>query len=345
MSAAAAQALKAIAVVSVFDLSASRVFAVAARLVEIAGDPSRAEARLGVVAADAVTMPAGMAVGALADQPLSILRGIPDAAALGTALDVATVRELAAWPPYAAAKAILAAAFFPEDAQGFDPEAPDDLLPRSGVYPTERVFYRRLVLDAVGQGDGTQALESAEAIDLTAALGTLSGGFKRLATGAMLSFSQSWFAQGLTLGQLLHSTSLAPGESTRIAMIDWSRRSSAVGERSRSPRPSSSSNTRPTAGRSSEVTNATAQEFQTGSSTTQRNVDDRAGGRCDGHRARAGCLRRVGVAARRTTTEAMSRSSSFGARDLRQATRRTSTTAASRTRRACATGVRRSCAR
>ena len=196
VSAAAAQALKAISIVSVFDLSASRVFAVAARLVEIANDPSRAEARLGVVAADAVTMPAGMAVGALADQPLSILRGIPDAAALGTALDVATVRELAAWPPYGAAKAILAAAFFPEDAQGFDPEAPDDLLPRSGVYPTERVFYRRLVLDAVAQGDGTQALENAEAIDLTAALGTLSGGFKRLATGAMLSFSQSWFCAG-----------------------------------------------------------------------------------------------------------------------------------------------------
>jgi hypothetical protein len=79
----------------------------------------------------------------------------------------------------------------------------------------------------VAQGDSTQALESAEAIDLTAAPGAMAGGFKRLATGALLTFSQSWFAQGLTLGQLLHSTSLAPGESTRIAMIDWSRRSSA----------------------------------------------------------------------------------------------------------------------
>jgi hypothetical protein len=122
------------------------VFATAARLVEIAGNPSCAEARLGVVAADAVTMPTGVAVGALADQPLSILRGIPDAAALGAALDIATARELAAWPPYLAAKAILAAAFFPEEGQGFDPEAPDNLLPRSGIYPTERVFYRRLVL-------------------------------------------------------------------------------------------------------------------------------------------------------------------------------------------------------
>src|SRR5690242_3963914 len=72
VSAATAQGLQAIAIVSVFDLAASRVCAAAARLVEIANDPSRAEARLGVVAADIATMPAGMAVGSLADQPLSI---------------------------------------------------------------------------------------------------------------------------------------------------------------------------------------------------------------------------------------------------------------------------------
>ena len=39
--------------------------------------------------------------------------------------------------------------------------------------------------------------------------------------------NQSWYAQGVTLGQLLHSTSLAPGESTRVAVIDWSRKSRA----------------------------------------------------------------------------------------------------------------------
>jgi TusE/DsrC/DsvC family sulfur relay protein len=31
----------------------------------------------------------------------------------------------------------------------------------------------------------------------------------------------------VTLGQLLHSTSLAPGESTRVAVIDWTRASRA----------------------------------------------------------------------------------------------------------------------
>ena len=253
---------------SVFDLAASRVFAVAARLVEIAGDPSRAEARLGVVAADAVTMPAGHR-GGRARRPAAV-----DPARhprRGGARDRARRCDGAracAWPPYRAAKAILAAAFFPEDAQGFDPEAPDDLLPRSGVYPTERVFYRRLVLDAVAQGDGTQALENAEAIDLTAALGTLSGGFKRLATGALLTFSQSWFSQGLTLGPVAaQDVAGARREHAhrddRLVAAEPRRRRA-----SRSARPSSCPTPRPTAGRLDEVTNATAHEFQTGSSTS-----------------------------------------------------------------------------
>lgn len=46
-------------------------------------------------------------------------------------------------------------------------------------------------------------------------------GFKKVAFGALLTYSQSWFSQGVTLGQLLHSVALAPGESTRIAVVDW----------------------------------------------------------------------------------------------------------------------------
>ena len=91
-----------------------------------------------------------------------MLRGVSDATALGAALDVGTVRELARWPAYLAAKAILAAAFFPEQAAGYDPEAPHDLLPRSGIYPTERVFFRKLVIDAVSDPTNAQAMENAE---------------------------------------------------------------------------------------------------------------------------------------------------------------------------------------
>lgn len=314
VSGAAVAALGGLSVASVFDLAASRVFAAASLLLEVSRNPARAEARLGVVAADAVAMPAGVPVDELADQPISVLKGIADPAALGAALDVASVRELAQWPAYGAAKEILAAAYFPEAAEGFDAEAPEDLLPRSGVYPTERVFYRKLVFDAVGPMDGAQALESAEAIDLTAALAAGSGGFRRLATGALLRFSQSWYAQGLTLGQLLHSTSLAPGESTRIAMIDWSRRSSASASETIAEA-EQLSNTQLHSRSISEVTQATAKEFQSGQSTsTVTSSTEQAGGALGfelGPVAFGG-----GASGSTTTTEAMSASSSFGSRDL-----------------------------
>jgi hypothetical protein len=314
VSAGEVAALKALGVESIFDLAASRVFATAGLLVEVSRNPRRAESRLGVMAADAVAMPAGVPVDELADQPIAILRGIPDAGALGTALDVSTVRELAQWPGYLAAKAILAAAYFPEETQGYDAEAPDDLLPRSGVYPTERVFYRKLVFDAVGEEAGLQALESADAIDLTAALAATSGGFRRLATGALLTFSQSWFAQGLTLGQLLHSTSLAPGESTRIAMIDWSRRSSASASETIAEA-EQLSNTQMHSRSISEVTQATAKEFQSGQSTSSVTSTTEQGGAALGFEL--GPVAFGGSASgSTTTTEAMSASSSFGSRDL-----------------------------
>jgi hypothetical protein len=212
-------------------------------------------------------MPAGVPVRELANHPIAILQAIDSAVApaLAPALDVTTVRELALWPPYRAAQAILNAAFFPEQAQGFDAEAPPDLLPKTGVYPTERVFFKKLVIDVTPEpSSGTQPIENAPPLDLSAALGAPVG-FGRLATGALLTLSQSWFAQGLTLGSLLHSTSLAPGESTRMMMLDWTRRSRAAASEDISEA-ELLSNTMTHSRAVSEVTNATAQEFQSGKS-------------------------------------------------------------------------------
>jgi hypothetical protein len=215
VTSAAESALATININSIFDLAASRVFAVAAELLALEQNPEAAEVRLNVVASDTVQAPAGVPVRELASQPIGILRAIGEAAApaFAAALDVETIRELAVWPPYRAAKALLSAAFFPEEARGFDADAPADLLPKSGVYPTERIFFRKLVIDAVPeQGQNAQPIEQAGPIDLATALAAPAG-FGRLATGALLTFSQSWFSQGLTLGQLLHTTSLAPGKA------------------------------------------------------------------------------------------------------------------------------------
>lgn len=316
VSAGAQAALETLGVRTVFDLAASRVFATARALLAIQRDPTTAEARLNVVAADAVDAPAGMPVTELADQPIAILRGVgsANAPALGAAVDVSTVRDLALWPPHAAARAIVELAYVPEREPGFDPDAPADLLPKSGVYPTERIFYRKLLLDTVAEpGQAAQAIETAGPIDLTTAFGTPAG-FQRLATGALLNFSQSWFAQGLTLGQLLHSTSLAPGESTRIAMIDWSRRTRAAASETISET-EQLANTMTHSRALSEVTSATAQEFQSGRSTTSTtSTTSQSGG---GFGIDLGFAAFGGSGASSTSnTEVMAASSSYGERDL-----------------------------
>ncbi|MEW6518368.1 MAG: hypothetical protein AB1461_03040 [Thermodesulfobacteriota bacterium] len=316
VSPAAESALAVLNIRSIFDLAASRVFAAASSLVAIGQDPASVEARLNVVADDVARVPSGMPVRDLARQPITILRAVDEAAAsaLSAALDVACIRDLTLWPPYLAARAILNAGFFPEQTAQFDPEAPPELLPRAGVYPTERVFFKKLVIDAVPEPvTGALPIKQAEPLDLAAAQAAPAG-FSRLATGALLTFSQSWFSQGLTLGSLLHSISLAPGESTRIAVIDWSRRSRAAASEDISESEllaNSMSHSRAI----SEVTNATASEFQSGrSSTSAKSTTEQAG---VGFGLEIGPLAIGGSGGvSTTTTEAMTASSSFGARDL-----------------------------
>jgi hypothetical protein len=97
----------------------------------------------------------------------------------------------------------------------------------------------------------------------------VSGGFTfgRVAVGALLTYAQSWFAEGVTLGQLLHSLALAPGEATRIAVIDWSRRTSAFSSEAIAEE-EQLDNTSTHARALSEVQNAVASEMQEGSSMT-----------------------------------------------------------------------------
>ncbi|WP_176049196.1 hypothetical protein [Paraburkholderia kururiensis] len=95
-------------------------------------------------------------------------------------------------------------------------------------------------------------------------------GFKKAAFGALLTFNQSWFAQGVTLGQLLHSLALAPGESTRVAIVDWSRKSRA-GETEIIDESDDLTNDQSHNRSISEVTQAVANEAQGGFSDTNTN--------------------------------------------------------------------------
>ncbi|MEZ4955914.1 MAG: hypothetical protein R2825_20315 [Saprospiraceae bacterium] len=192
-------------------------------------------------------------------------------------LGINTIRGLALWSPFVVAQKMLDDVFpsenhnYDKNGQEYDPEMPPDLLPTIGDYPTEKVFYRRYFLDEVAtvmqkrdvtspdlSGDGQLDIMK----DYT---GTDTIGFTRPMVGVEVYASQSWYAKGVALGQLLHSMALAPGESTRIAVIDWSRRTAArTSESMTEAEQLAAANTQNRA--LSEVTQAVAAESQHGES-------------------------------------------------------------------------------
>ena len=180
--------------------------------------------------------------------------------------------DLGRWPAYRAAQAILATA-------GGLPASTDDetsdLVPRLGDYPTERRFYSTIVLDQIASGD-TLDLATAGPLDLSPAL-SVNFGFSVPAVGARLTFEQSWFAQGFALGNLLHSLALAPGENTRVAMADWTRRTAAATSEAIMETEQLTNLT--THNRAvSEVQDAVAKEVQSGFSHTQSSGTTEEGG-------------------------------------------------------------------
>ena len=51
-----------------------------------------------------------------------------------------------------------------------------------------------------------------------------------VAHGHLLHFKQEWIADGYSMGRLLYSLPLAPGQKKQIAVLDWERRESAIRE-------------------------------------------------------------------------------------------------------------------
>jgi outer membrane protein OmpA-like peptidoglycan-associated protein len=249
VSAASASALKKIYIEKILDLAASSIFLMAKQI----SDAGQQESRLGIlgnipadmVDAEALSIP----LNELYSKDISILKGIgPDTAKLlKKALSVSTIRDLALWPPYLMALTILNELYGLKDGAGDDPEAPQELVPRTGQLPTEKVQYNVVLFDRIFDGrerstpltigrksplgnlgdvlkktaSGPLPIEIAGPLDIS--LTIQESGFSMPALGAILTITQSWFTHGLALGQLLHTVALAPGESTRIAMIDWSR--------------------------------------------------------------------------------------------------------------------------
>ena len=262
--------LESLEIHSVFELALSNVFDNASKLMASQQNPTDAFTLYGSVPADMIDHTAENAdVATLSSADITVLSGIgpQNGPAMRESMQVTTVRDLALWPPYLAAKALFQEVYNPEQAPEYDPEAPVELLPKSGVYPTERVFYKTILLDQIiDDASALRPLESSGPVDVSVASGS-DFGFKKPAIGAILTHSQTWYTQGVALGQLLHSVALAPGESTKIAMIDWSRRTFTSVDESISESEALSNTMRHN--RSiSEVTQAVAREAQSGFSKT-----------------------------------------------------------------------------
>jgi hypothetical protein len=290
VSPAAKEELRQQHIVTVLDLAASALFREAAMLVAAADDPNSEWALAGRAPRTAVDAAiAELPIEIIADRQIEDLRPFSETVAgrVSEALTVSTIRELAGWPPYLAARQIFQQVVGLTDPGAvWDPGTPPELVPTMGRHPTERVYYQNVILDrfldppsipvkgthvtglpAAIRHAMAQPLESAGQVDLASSL-LRSPGFERVAVGAIVQFSQSWYTSGLSLGQLLHSLALAPGESTRIAMIDWRRRergNRAEGTQESDRLVSDLSRNRAL----NEVVTAVAREVQSGSSAAQ----------------------------------------------------------------------------
>jgi hypothetical protein len=98
--------------------------------------------------------------------------------------------------------------------------------------------------------------------DITSPVGE---GFDTYRFGARLTHSQTWNPKQVAKGQLLHSLPLAPGESTSVAVIDWTNKSSAATRQALSES-EKVQNLNDRSRAIFQVANSVAMEFQVGSS-------------------------------------------------------------------------------
>ncbi len=152
-----------------------------------------------------------------------------------------------------------------------DAQAAARLVPRMGGFPVSNsAFYQRLFLTDTSDLDHGDRQPLERSLDPFASPDPDSGQSRwstRPATGALLTFEQGWFMAGVTLGELRHSLCLAPGEVTRLAVLDWRRTTKDSSSESTSQSDALVARS-DDAQATQSVQQAVAKECQSGSSTT-----------------------------------------------------------------------------
>jgi len=201
-------------------------------------------------------------------EDIQSLKGIGsnNVVAIKEQLNIRTIYDMANWPQYLAAKEIIGIG--KDDSPAKDQEIPDELVPSFNEYAVDKTFYTVYTINAnndKAENDLETAISIEEVINLKNPIS------EKIQTGQMLRYEQSWTPIGMGLGNLLHSLALAPGESTRIAVVNWRRTQRAKTTESISQL-ESLSNTMTQNRSISEITNSVAREAQSGFSQMNSNT-------------------------------------------------------------------------
>jgi hypothetical protein len=157
VNAGTAAALQATGVDTILDLAQSQLFGNAVDICLLAKRGEGRFAATGRVPSDVLRPPGDTPPGDLPAALLEVLNWYGDVAQLhdlGTALEVASVRDLAAWPPYWTARDVFGRVFGPPEDGESSVGTPGDLS-SSGEFPTERVQYESLLFDGFVEGPAT----------------------------------------------------------------------------------------------------------------------------------------------------------------------------------------------
>ena len=111
---------------------------------------------------------------------------------------------------------------------------PNYLIPKMGEHAVANTsFYQRLFITDLNEGRRRRveldvALDPFAIADAGGGEGRSEPEEDRPAVGVLLTYRQGWVQEGLALGSLLHSLCLAPGEVTKVAVVDWRRQARAT---------------------------------------------------------------------------------------------------------------------
>ena len=263
-----ADSLKSLNIFTVYDLAYSAIFANADILTNTSNSTNNFM-RNELIPSD--VMDGGTRFENIANakfEDIQALKGIgsENVVSIKKELSINTIFEMANWPQYIAAKKIVGLMDGKQNI--LDEEIPKELVPTFNEYAVDKSFYTIYTIDSKNDKTGNDLTSTVKIEDV---INPKTPTIEKIRTGQMLRYEQSWTPIGMGLGNLLHSLALAPGESTRVAIVDW-RRSQGVRPTEAITQLESLANTIVQNRSISEITNSVAREAQSGFSEMNSNA-------------------------------------------------------------------------